>query len=499
MNRLRCLGSALLLLVALVTAGCDQAPDAQATQEILQERLAAALKPPVTKVASFRRLGSAPLAPTAEGKARRIVYYNAVLELTQAVDFASWNGLNATAFATLLGATEKGVVGIKQDGNQAGDQLRVHGSAVFVDEGGNWVAVPWVAPQVGTGSPENNTGPPSEATRLVAAVDTLLRDGGGPRQQRSAIVAEELGKALGWMQLRLDRLDRSLVVAGGQAGGEYADVAGIVAADLARRGVAASATTTAGSVENARLLHRNLAEVGLLQNDIAAMAASGTGPFAADGAMTELRALGSLFPEPVQVVTDADSPLVSIAELKGKRVELGSAGSGSRANADALLAANGVAPGDLATITEVGLADGLRLLAGGEVDAVIATIAAPARALQEAAAGSGIKLLPVGAQERVILTAGHPDLIPVTLPANTYPGQAQAVDTVAVTALLVATAGLPDSTIEALLRQVYGGIDFVQAGSRAGSLISKATAQVGLTLPLHPAAERFLLRPEATQ
>ncbi|MFL5333342.1 MAG: TAXI family TRAP transporter solute-binding subunit, partial [Geminicoccaceae bacterium] len=182
-----------------------------------------------------------------------------------------------------------------------------------------------------------------------------------------------------------------------------------------------------------------------------------------------------------------------------QRVELATEGSGTRANAEALLAASGMALADLASVTEVGLASSLELLAQGEVDAVIATVAAPARALQEAAAAGTIRLLPIGAQERAILTAGHPDLVPVTLPANTYPGQTQAVDTVAATALLVATAGLPDSTIEGLLKQVYDGIDFVQAGSTAGSLIARGTAQVGLTLPLHPAAERFLLRPVATQ
>ena len=69
----------------------------------------------------------------------------------------------------------------------------------------------------------------------------------------------------------------------------------------------------------------------------------------------------------------------------------------------------------------------------------------------------------------------------------------------AVTALLVGTAALSDATVEALLTEVYGGIDFVQAGSAAGALISKATAQQGVTLPWHPAAERFLLRPTATQ
>ena len=89
--------------------------------------------------------------------------------------------------------------------------------------------------------------------------------------------------------------------------------------------------------------------------------------------------------------------------------------------------------------------------------------------------------------------------MPVTLPPNTYPGQSDSVETVAATALLLATAALPDSTVEAVLGEVYGGIDFVAAGSIAGALISKATARVGLTLPLHPAAERFLLRDAPSQ
>ena len=117
---------------------------------------------------------------------------------------------------------------------------------------------------------------------------------------------------------------------------------------------------------------------------------------------------------------------------------------------------------------------------------MITTLAAPARALQEAAATTGIKLLPLGTQERAILAAGHPELVPVTLPPNTYPGQTESVDTMAVTALLVGTAPLSDATVEALLTEVYGGIDFVQAGSPAGALISKATAQLGRDAALAP-------------
>jgi TRAP transporter TAXI family solute receptor len=491
---------AILLLLGLALVGCDQAPDEAAVRAVLGERLEVALKPPVTEVAAFRRIGSGPLPAAADGKARRIVYYNAILELKQDVNFSSWNGLNASAFATLLGATERGIIGIRQDGNKSGDELRVHGSATFIDENGTWQAVPWVPPQVGVASPADNTGPPSEAKRLLDGIQALLTGGGGPRDLRTAIVTEELGKAFGWMQLRVDRLDKAFVVAGGQTGGEYAGVAELIAARLADGGLKTQVVATAGSFENVGLIHQLLADVGIVQSDVAAAAAQGTGRFATDGAIADLRALGSLFPEAIQIVVARDSPIATIADLKGKRVDIGQPGSGTRLNAEAVLAASGVAVSDLGEAKQAGLSEGLRQLAAGEVDAVITTIAAPARSLQQAATGpGGIRLLSIGTQERAILAGAQPDLVPVTLPPNTYPGQTETVETAAVTAILVGTAALSDATVEALLGEVYGGIDFVRAGSTAGSLISKATAQTGLTLPLHPAAERFLLRATATQ
>ena len=374
----------------------------------------------------------------------------------------------------------------------------MHGSATFVDQDGTWRAVPWVAPELGIASPENNTGPPSAAKRLLDQIQALL-GGGGERELRGGIVAEELAKAYGLMQLRIDRLDRDLVVAGGQAGRRVCGHRHLAGDASGGHGLEVRAVATAGSFENARMVNGGEADIGLVQSDIAAAAAKGSGAFAADGMMSELRALASLFPEAVQIVTAKDSPIATIPDLRGKRVEIGQPGSGTRPNAEAVLAASGVALTDLAEVKETGLAEGLRMLAAGEVDAVITTLAAPAYSLQQAAAGTGIKLISIGTQERAILAGAHPDLVPVTLPPNTYPGQTDSVETVAATALLVATAAMPDSTVETIMGELFGGIDFVAAGSTAGSLIAKASARMGLTLPLHPAAERFLLRTTATQ
>jgi TRAP transporter TAXI family solute receptor len=450
------------------------------------------------ELTSFKRLGSGPLAAGADGRPRRIVYYNAVLTLRDDLDVSSWSGLNVASLANLLGATEQGITGLSQEGNEAGDQLYVHGTATFVRDGDDaWQPVSFVQQPVAEAPPEDNTGLPAETRRIIEQIQALVEQGGDRPEQRREIIAEELGKAYNWMTIRLDRLGETFVIAGGPRGGEYEDVADIIAGHLTQRGLRSRAAPTAGSAENARLLNERLADVGLIQNDIAALALNGEGFFRATGPMPELRALASLFPEPVHVVLPPNSSIASIEDLRGKRVDIGLPDSGTRIDALALLRAFGLQLEDLGSIGEAGLAGALPRLAAGELDAVIATVGAPARSLQELAATSGMTLLSLSPEAQARLQEAEPNFVPVTLPRRTYPGQNEAVGTVAVTALLVGHGTLPDAEVETLLTEVFGGIDFVRAGSTAGSLISRATATEGVTIPMHPAAERFFAQPAA--
>jgi TRAP transporter TAXI family solute receptor len=201
--------------------------------------------------------------------------------------------------------------------------------------------------------------------------------------------------------------------------------------------------------------------------------------------------LASLFPEPLHLIVAADSALRTPHDLAGRRLEIGQPNSGSRANALLLLAAAGVDVKGLAAVREGGLEQGLADLAAGRVDAVIATISAPAARIQAAAALGLIRLLPIAPDLQHALAGQAAGLVPIQLPPDTYPGQVEAVPTLAATALLVAAERLPRADVDLVLGALFGGIDFVAAGSAAGSQINRRSAAVGLTLPLHPAAEVF--------
>src|SRR5690606_11712446 len=120
------------------------------------------------------------------------------------------------------------------------------------------------------------------------------------------------------------------------------------------------------------------------------------------------------------------------------------------------------------------------------LDALFATIHAPAQSLQRASARSPLSLVPIG-PSRELLDSG---LVPLTLPARTYPGQQSPVPTVAATALLVTREDVPDAQVDAMLGLVFerkGG-----ATTAAVSRIAPRTARVGVTLPWQPRADAYL-------
>jgi TRAP transporter TAXI family solute receptor len=480
-----------VVLAAVVLTACEVAPGASAVTQTVQERLTQALGPDTIDLTSLRRMGSGPLSADAQGRPRRIVYFNAVLTLERDLDFSSWDALSVASFANLLGATEKGVGGLKTVGNQRGDRVTVHGSASFVSDGDGWAPVVTVLPEVGTPSAPLSPATSVQSQQLFARLMQLYeRKTADPPRQRQIIV-EEVGEAVDSIVERLGRLDQALILAGGPNGGEYLGVAQLLAETLVEQGTSADALKTAGSRENLERLRHRRADLALVQNNLAAASLLGTDPFAQAGPDHGLRALASLFPEPVHVMVASASPIADLRDLAGKRVAIGLPESGSRENALLLLQGGGLAPGDLGAVHEIGLEQGLADLAAGRTDAVIATINAPARLIQDAAARGQIRLLSLSPEVQRTLSGPGSGLVPLDLPPATYPGQLTAIRTLAVTALLAAPASLAAADVNRVLATLFERIDFIGAGSAAGSQINRQTAATGLTVPLHPAAAAY--------
>ena len=486
------------LVLLLLLAGCSRGPDEAALKAQVQQQIEKSFKPGLLELAALKRQGSSPL-----GDGRVLVYYNATLKLREGYDFKDWEALSPATLAQVLGGTERGVYGVKAKENQPGDLLRVYGTGVYQRSGEGWTAVAAATRDTSPApaDPGNAAAPPSSKRYLdqLAAVVDVGPPGIDARSD--AIISEELEHALRAIARRRARTQELTTIATGPANGEYTRVAEAILGTLRKgsRQVRVLGVETEGSIENALLVGRNQADLALVQSDVAWLAAAGAGPFAVDGPQKRMVALGSLYPEPVHIVVAASSSIQSVADLRGKRVDLGTPQSGTRINALSVLQAHRIAAKDLAEVRGDGPGAALHALRAGRIDAFFSTIGAPARDLQRIAAVFPIRLVPLEREAVQRLVAEQPGLVAIQIPARTYPGQTEPRATVAPTALLVGTADKPDDEVKALLQLTYEATDYLAFGSAQGVKISKATGTRGIAIPMHPAAAAYFGKLSAAQ
>ena len=182
------------------------------------------------------------------------------------------------------------------------------------------------------------------------------------------------------------------------------------------------------------------------------------------------------------------SPAQDVAELRGRRVEIGTPDSGTRFDAVAVLAAHGLKTADLSEARGDGLTTAIGRLRNGQIDALFATTAAPAAALQKLAAQTGLRLLPITGAAFEALVQARPGLVRLTLPANTYPRQQAPVVTAASSALLLTTTDAPQAEVERVADLVFTKMPKERGGSADVVKVSAENQLRGVTIPFHVGA-----------
>lgn len=485
-----------LLACALLLASCSRQPDDTVIGNALQAELDGALGGRVLVVESVRRAGSGRAPATAGGGQVQLVYFNARLRLARDYDFSRWESHSVGTLRSLLGAGPRGVIGVKADGNRAGDELTAYGTLGFEKRGDAWVVVatgrnvaraPSGQPPPGlgqvAGAPRGRVDatPPSATETELAQLRELAEEPPGPTltaDERDRILAEELARARLAARQRMHHAASEVVLAGGPPGGAYSEVARALADRARAEGLPLAVQSSAGSVANVRLLAAGQAQFALVQNDVALAAFEGRSRFAG-AAQPALRAVASLFPEPVHLVASASSGIRRVEDLRGKRVGIGAEESGTRLNALAILASAGVAVEALGIANADPLPAAAAALAAGEIDALFATIHAPAAELSRLATRKPLTWIAIPSSA----TPRDLGLLAFTIPARSYPGQTAPVTTVASTALMVTREGVPDGAARAMMRLLFDSADPRRAQSAALAQIGRDTARLGVTIP----------------
>lgn len=484
----------LLIALCLLLAACGRAPDTDALRADVERVLASTYGDGLFRITELKRMGSASDSTAPAGETRRVVYYDVELGVGRDIALGAWDQPGAASLVTLLGAGPRSISGVKSGGNQAGDRIVAHASAIYRQEGDDWKLVTPAgfkaaeAPSLDTGAP------PPVTKRLLDTLDQITHSVAYSASSTAQhVVQQELERSVARINGRLARLQQGYPLAGGPDRGEYLAFARALSAVARTHQIRVAPLITSGGAENIALLRSGDAVVGLAQGDTARMAYEGRGPFASEGPFTGLRALGSLYPELVHVVVRDDPALRTIRDLKGKTIALGPEGSAVRATLENVLAAHGLQAGRDYKIADTPFAASLPALQAGTVDAAAQVIGVPATPLRDALTQAKLKLLPLDPAAIKSLTKADADLMPLEIAAGTYPNQPEPIPTIGTAALLLTTANLTRDEALLVVRAVYQtGQDLLAAGSTQGAQVSVANARRGLTVPLHDGAEEGL-------
>ena len=277
----------------------------------------------------------------------------------------------------------------------------------------------------------------------------------------------------------------------GGTAGTYYPIGGAIAEVLNKEipGMSASAQSTGASVANINMLSDGEVDLATVQNDIAYYAAHGAEMFQ-DKKVDGLQGIASLYPETCQFVTLKSSGIKSLAELKGKRIAVGAVGSGVEANVRQILAAYGVTYSDI-DAQYLSFAEGASALKDGNVDVAVLTAGYPTASVQDIAAQNPVRLLPVEGKAADALIAQYPFYTKTVIPAGTYAGFDEAVESVSVMAMLVAGPSVNADLGYSITKAIFGNLDRLQAAHAVGKQITRDSVKAGMSLPMNEGAEKY--------
>lgn len=257
-------------------------------------------------------------------------------------------------------------------------------------------------------------------------------------------------------------------------------------------GIRCSVESTGGSVYNTRTIRAGELDFGVVQSDVQSAAITGERAFGDDGAYPELRAVFSVHPEPMHVMVRADAGINSVADMKGKKVNIANPGSGTRVLAGVLMEAAGVTPEDFALAAELKSSEQSAALCDGKIDATIWAAGLPNGSSMEATSTCDVKILDLTSSGTDKVLASNSAYAAATIPGGMYPGNDADIASWGPKATFVADAKTSDEVVYTLVKSVFENFeDFKKLHPAFGRLTEAEMIKDGLSAPLHNGAVKY--------
>jgi TRAP transporter TAXI family solute receptor len=280
------------------------------------------------------------------------------------------------------------------------------------------------------------------------------------------------------------------VLTGGQSGVYYP--LGVALSQIYAKAipnVRATAQVTKASAENLNLLQAGRGELAIALGDSVSSAYKGDVEAGFKTPLTKLRGLSATYNNYIQIIANEDSGIKTLADLKGKRVSVGAAKSGTELNARAILKAAGISYSDLSKVEYLPFGESVELMKNRQLDATLQSAGLGVASIRDLA--TSVKIVVVAVPADVVAKIGDAAYVATVIPANTYAGQTTDIATAAIPNFLVTHSGVSNDLAYLMAKTMYENIDTLYAAHNAAKAIKRENALVGMAIPLHPGAARY--------
>lgn len=253
-------------------------------------------------------------------------------------------------------------------------------------------------------------------------------------------------------------------------------------------GVEGAAQATGGSADNCFLLQDKEIDLALSQSATVKEAVDSKNAF--EGVKIEtMRGVGVLYIMQFHVVVNNKSGIKTIPEIAGKKVAVAQMGGGVEVNANILLNEFGVT--DYTPIYGT-MGEAIEAVKTGEADALIYATSVGAANITDALNSGNCSLIGMTEQEAKAITAKRSEFGYAVIPAGTYQGQSSDIHTFAGSALILTRDDISEDSVYKFTKAFYENNDYLVSQNAIFKGSSPENAMIGMCVPLHPGAEKYL-------
>ncbi len=289
-----------------------------------------------------------------------------------------------------------------------------------------------------------------------------------------------------------EKAEKIVLATGGNTGTYYAYGMAMGPILAEKTGIKFDVQSTGASKANIQSIQLDEADMAVVQNDVMYYAYTGTDLF--QGAQTQdFAALAVLYPELCQIIATKESGIKTVADLKGKNVSVGDAGSGVEFNARQILEIYGIDMDKDIQKQNLGFGPSADALKDGKIDAFFCVAGIPTTAITDLAMAKDITVVAVEDDKFADLSEKYGFYTQQIVPKETYNGMTEDVKTVAVMATYIVDKDLSTDDVYNITKAIFENKDEIAKAHVKGLEldVNKAVEGIPAEVPLHPGAEQY--------